>query len=522
MLRKPSRSSPPPPRYPSDRPLASPASGSYPRFSSFPPRHEDLSGASGAAVNFRPARFDVAAMPVHIACTFRCDGAVVGPIEVLDLSAAGFAALASPDLLLAPGSQLESFELLVAGRAAWVGEASVVHCADGRIGGRFTSAVLDVQQLRLGATLEGRLASGREQRARLPVEWRAAVADVRQMLEDVKFEVEEIERSETFDPLRRAEEEAELFTGLRRRWGSEYYEAVSRLHEMSKTLEPHAAVLGRTYASSMLMPLLAACPLHRRAYEKPLGYAGDFRMMELVFTEKLGGEGLFGRFLHSIGKNYTLARAVVGREVVVRQAIRAAAKRAGDGPVRVLALAAGPAVELRRFLHEIKELDRPMELILLDQDRLAHEAAHRQLTRVLLEEHKGMLPASVRCLHFSVRQLVRPQTEEEHRVVEDILGNLDLIYSVGLYDYLPERVAAALTLVLFRRLRAGGRMLLGNLVETPDSTWVMDYVWGWPLVYRTEADMLRLAKGLDLGAASWEIARDMTERCLFLDVTRRA
>jgi hypothetical protein len=353
------------------------------------------------------------------------------------------------------------------------------------------------------------------------MEWRAAVADVRQMLEDVKFEVEEIERAETFDPLRRAEEEAELFSGLRLRWGNEYYAALSGLHELSKSLEPRAAALGRIYASSMLMPLMAACPLNRRAYEKPLGYAGDFRMMELVFTEELGGEGLFGRFLHSICQNYTLARAVVGREAVVRQAIGAVAERPAEGPARVLALAAGPAIELRRFLHETTSLNRPMELILLDQDRFAHEAAHRQLTRVLLEQHKGLLPATVRCLHFSVRQLLRPQTAEEQSVVEDSLANLDLIYSAGLYDYLPERVASALTRVLFRQLRKGGRLLLGNLVETPDSTWVMDYVWGWPLIYRTEASMLRLADSVNSDKVSVQIGRDVTGRCLFLDVTRQ-
>jgi extracellular factor (EF) 3-hydroxypalmitic acid methyl ester biosynthesis protein len=270
----------------------------------------------------------------------------------------------------------------------------------------------------------------------------------------------------------------------------------------------------------MLMPLLSACPLNRRAYEKPLGYAGDFRMMELVFTEKLGGEGLFGRFLHSICQNYTLARAVVGRELVTRRALAEVSEKPGNDPVRVLALAAGPAVELRRFVHETKALRRPMELILLDQDRFAHEAAHRQITRVLLEEHKGMLPVSVHCLHFSVRQLMRPQTEDEQRILADVLQDLDLIYSAGLYDYLPERVATALTRALFQLLAVGGRLLLGNLVETPDSTWVMDYVWGWPLVYRDEASMRRLATRLGPTASAPKIASDATGRCLFLDVTR--
>jgi extracellular factor (EF) 3-hydroxypalmitic acid methyl ester biosynthesis protein len=507
----PRPASAPPPRRTSSPPSSGPVSSIQP--------HEELSGPTGASARFRPARLDAGDLPADLACRFRCDGASVGPLTVLDLSAAGFSADAPQELALAPGVALESFELLLGDRVIWSGDAAVVHGSAERIGGRFTSGVVDLHHLRLGATLEGRIAVLREQRERLPAEWRAAVGDLRQLLEDVRFEVEEIERAETHDPLRRNEEEAHLFAGLRARWGTEFYDALASLHEMSKTFDARASVLGRSYASSMLMPLLMACPLQRRAYEKPLGYAGDYRMMELCFTQELGGEGLFGRFLHSVTQNYSLARAVVAREVVVREALRATIDAAGERPVRVLAVAAGPAIELRRLLEQMGALNRPVELILLDQDRDAHETAHRHLTRILLGQHLGMLPVTVQCLHFSVRQLIKPMTPDEQRI-RDTLTDLDFVYSAGLYDYLPDLVAARLTRVLYSRMRPGGRMLLGNLMETPDSSWIMDYVWGWPLLYRTEETMLRLADGLAPAPARAGITRDATGHCLFLDVTR--
>jgi SAM-dependent methyltransferase len=239
-------------------------------------------------------------------------------------------------------------------------------------------------------------------------------------------------------------------------------------------------------------------------------------MMELFFTRELGGEGLFGRFLHSIAQNYALGRAVIAREVVMRAAVRAAIEADGETPVRVLALAAGPAMELRRLLEETTALSRPVQLILLDQDASAHEAAHSNLTRILLERHHGMLPVMVQCLHFSVRQLIRPQTPEEQRVVHEVLSDLDLVYSAGLYDYLPDLVAIRLTRRLYSRLRPGGRLLLGNLIETPDR-WLME-VLGWILRYRTDETMLRLADGLEPTPASVGLARDATQRCVFLDV----
>src|SRR5258708_10571361 len=176
----------------------------------------------------------------------------------------------------------------------------------------------------------------------------------------------------------------------------------------------------------------------------------------------------------------------------MRQTGRQTVEVGGDRPIRVLGLAAGPANELRRLLEEIETLARPVELILLDQDPGAHETAHRHLTKILLERHHGLLPVTVRCLHFSVRQLLKPQTPEEQQIAGEALADRDLVYAAALYDYLAEPIAARLTRFLYSRLRQGVRLLLANLVETPDTTWMMDYVLGWSLIYRTDECMLRL------------------------------
>jgi extracellular factor (EF) 3-hydroxypalmitic acid methyl ester biosynthesis protein len=443
----------------------------------------------------------------------------VGPLQIVDLGATGFGAEITPDLTLPPGSVLEEFDILLEGRQIWSGEAVVVHGHADRIGARFTSGVLDLAHLKLGATIDNRVRVLSAQKHRLAPSWRAAVGDVRQLLEEARLEVEAFERAVPADPLYRAEEEATLFAGLQAGWGTAYFAALADLQEESKTLDPADVPLAQSYASLALMPLLAACPMHRRAYEKPLGYAGDYHMMELYFTRDFRGDGLFGRFLHSVGQQYSLGRTVVAREVVMRQAVRAAIRAPGEDPVRILSVAAGPAIELRKVLAELTSLERPLDLILLDQDEAAHETAHRRLTRLLVEHHKGRLPVRLECLHFSVRQLLKPQTLEEAAVAEKVLGHLDLAYSAGLYDYLTDSVAARLTHLLYSRLRPGGRLLVGNLMETPDTTWLMEYVLGWHLVYRTEPDMLRFAEGLAPAPASVGVTRDATGRCLFLDVT---
>jgi extracellular factor (EF) 3-hydroxypalmitic acid methyl ester biosynthesis protein len=294
---------------------------------------------------------------------------------------------------------------------------------------------------------------------------------------------------------------------------------VAELHQMSKELEERTIELGRNYASSMLMPLLMPCPFYRRAYEKPLGYAGDYRMMELCFEPAPTGDNLFGRFLQWTAQRSSLGQTVVAREEVLRDAVRQAVEFPGVDPVRILALAAGPAIELRNWLETTISVERPVEIVLLDQDPAAHEAAHRQLTRILFERHHGRLPITLQYLHFSVRQLIKPATPEEKRIRES-LGPFDLVYSAGLYDYLQDLVAQRLTMLLYERLCPGGRMLLGNLVESPHSTWMMEYVLGWILLYRSDQQMLHLASRLAPSPTRLETTSDRTGRCIFLDVSR--
>src|SRR6266536_600514 len=239
------RSIPPPPPNPiearaSERPSVSPRSDVSSRHpprssiapafsSSIPPREESFLGATGSGIRFRPARFSAAELPGNLICRVRCEGESVGPLTILDLGATGFAATIPPGSALPPGSVLEDVELLLGDRLLWSGDAVVVHGDIDRIGARFTSGVLDLDHLQLGATLESRLAVLREQKERLPASWRAAVSDVRQLLEDVRLEVEEFERTVPHDPLYRAEEEATVFESLRTRWGATYYASLAAL-----------------------------------------------------------------------------------------------------------------------------------------------------------------------------------------------------------------------------------------------------------------------------------------------------
>ncbi|MCR9245158.1 MAG: class I SAM-dependent methyltransferase [bacterium] len=108
-----------------------------------------------------------------------------------------------------------------------------------------------------------------------------------------------------------------------------------------------------------------------------------------------------------------------------------------------------------------------------------------------LTEVAASSPAVVTPCEMSVRGLLSKNTD---------LGSFDFIYSAGLYDYLEDRLATALTARLFAMLRPGGKLLFCNfLPDTPDIGY-METFMGWELIYRNLGEIVKLTADCDPSA----------------------
>jgi hypothetical protein len=79
-------------------------------------------------------------------------------------------------------------------------------------------------------------------------------------------------------------------------------------------------------------------------------------------------------------------------------------------------------------------------------------------------------------------------------------GRVDLVYAAGLYDYLEDSVARALTTALFRMLNPGGRLLIANFTPATADAAFMEAILDWHLTYRTEEQTRNLLLGIDTAA----------------------
>ncbi len=248
----------------------------------------------------------------------------------------------------------------------------------------------------------------------------------------------------------------------------------------------------KEFTELVLTPELRLGAIWDRSYGKPLGYPGDFEIMNQVYDWKRVGNEVYEMLLHRIGLD--VAECIKTRMEVVCGRIGEISRREPARPVRILSLGSGPAREVELFLASPAAQNGRTEFTLIDQEQMALRYAHEKTYPQTLRSQGRH---SVRALNMSFTDILRGVS------AMNSLPQQDMIYSVGLLDYLTDRRATNLVRRLFDMLAPGGMLIVGNMNETPMSNlWPMEFVTDWTLHYRGEPQMLAWADGL-ASARTW-------------------
>jgi len=242
-------------------------------------------------------------------------------------------------------------------------------------------------------------------------------------------------------------------------------------------------------------------PLTRRAFEKPRGYAGDAVMMDFVYgihhhhavwAESSG----IGRDILSYILQGDAGGAVRWRREHIARAIDVVA---GNGPARILAIAAGHLREA--------ELSRALRGGLLGRF-VAMDADADSLREI--DAQYGRF--GVETIHAPVRHLVARKCD---------LAGFDFVYAAGLFDYLGDQTACALTARMFEMAAPGGRVMVPNFAPAVAARGYMEAFMDWNLIYRDAHDMAKLVGGIDPALiADFEIYHDPTGAVVYLVIEK--
>ena len=264
--------------------------------------------------------------------------------------------------------------------------------------------------------------------------------------------------------------------------GREYlvrFEAEAR--QVPSDLEP----AHRAFAQAAIHPLILRAPFVYRTFAKPLGYAGDYQMVNQILNDPREGQSTYFELVNFMFLQAGVAQAHRNRvDILEERLLRAAAGAREQGRrLRILNVGCGPAAELQRIAGGPAEVDH-LDVVLMDFSEETLSFTSSALESAAAKAGKGNLHTTLR--HESVNQLLKRSSREQGIQEQD---QFDFIYCAGLFDYLADKACARLIGYFDHHLRPGGGLLVTNVHSfNPERFW-MEHFMEWYLIYRDEKDM---------------------------------
>ncbi|MGD9014717.1 MAG: PilZ domain-containing protein [Candidatus Omnitrophota bacterium] len=217
----------------------------------------------------------------------------------------------------------------------------------------------------------------------------------------------------------------------------------------------------------------------KRAFEKPRGYPGDYKMLEIVYDNKPISNNL-GKYSDNNFLKSPYAVAVRIRKDRLKEMLLNFINQTNLSKIKILNIACGSCREIRELLPDLKTrttatftcLDWDEEALRFSQDRLL-----------------SIMPKNVqfKFVKDDVMNIIKNKASAE------LSGKQNLIYSIGLIDYLPDRVLKKLIQALFQLLDKRGRLILTH--KNKEKTFPSippDWFCDWKFISRNKDEVVKL------------------------------
>jgi extracellular factor (EF) 3-hydroxypalmitic acid methyl ester biosynthesis protein len=269
------------------------------------------------------------------------------------------------------------------------------------------------------------------------------------------------------------------------------------------------AVMHAGFAQAMLHPLLLRAPFVHRTFTKPLGYAGDYEMVNQILSDPRQGPNTYFQVVNTFFLKCAVAEAHRNRiDILVDHLDRLAAAAPDDGPPqRVLNVACGPAAEIQRFIEQNPRAGR-LAFTLIDFNAQTLEYTRSRIGEICRRSGRSV---QVEFLHESVHGLLKRAAQRSDALQN---GSYDFVYCAGLFDYLSDKVCARLLEYFSAHARPAGSVLTTNVHSCNKQKRGMEHLLEWHLVYRDEQ---QFAAVLPEGRTHTSLYRDATGVNIFAE-----
>ncbi len=266
---------------------------------------------------------------------------------------------------------------------------------------------------------------------------------------------------------------------------------IETLYELRKqTLDREWDDLRLQVMKHPIRRLLHQDPFTQRSFQKPRGYAGDAITLDYIYTQCPPDNisDLGRRLFHHFVADYPVCKGVRYRRDYSARLVDLAAR--ANPALRVLSVGCGHLREIEAST--AAKHGQIGTIVALDQD-----------PKSLAFVRAAYASQPVEPVHASISALL------SRKVFAGSLPQFDLIYVLGLYDYLNQRLAQRLTLRLYELLAPGGKLVIANALPHFMEIGYMETFMDWRLVYRDLPTLNGVAR--DIPASTMETCQMIVE-----------
>jgi len=245
----------------------------------------------------------------------------------------------------------------------------------------------------------------------------------------------------------------------------------------------------------------------KHAFEKPRGYPGDYNLLEIIYDNKAISEDI-GFCYDRYFLNNAYAVAVRSRKDKMREILTDFIRNFNIKPLKILNLACGSCREIKElFIDKKFTFQQRIEFSLVDQDNEALE-----LCKSFLKDNSM---TSFKFLQHNVLEYIRDSEK-----YQSILDKYDMIYTIGLADYLPDRILKNLLSFCFTLLNSDGKLIIAHKDISKYKPLAPNWACDWNFYPRDQDYLIKMINESGINNFRLKIEREPSRVILFLILTK--
>lgn len=246
----------------------------------------------------------------------------------------------------------------------------------------------------------------------------------------------------------------------------------------------------------------------KRGLEKPKGYPGDYEMLEFIYDNKEISEGI-GHYFDRYFLSDPLAEAVRNRKDLMFKMLRKIIGASPFSDLNILNLACGSSRDILELLKG-KPLQKNIAITCVDQDKEALDFSKKQISNLTSDNTK------VDFIRENLANLLIPNH------TNTVISQQNIIYSIGLADYLPDKFLKRLINYSYNQLLPKGTFIIAHKDYTKYLPISADWFCDWKFIKRSENDFINLIQSSEIDQYyDVEIIREDSQIIYFAILTKK-